>query len=146
VRIEMLRWKHPFGIRSHRGRFVAAFSRPVRRLVQTKTDAQVERRFVNIFVGNLDYQTTQDQLQAAFAQYGSVDRVNIVTDRDTGQPRGFAFVEMADSREAKTAIERLNGFEINGRAMNVNEARPRTEGGGGNRRGGGFGRGRGPRW
>ena len=133
---------HPVSSR----RFVAAFSCPVRRLVQTKTDAQVERRFVNIFVGNLDYQTTQDQLQAAFAQYGSVDRVNIVTDRDTGQPRGFAFVEMADSREAKTAIERLNGFEINGRAMNVNEARPRTEGGGGNRRGGGFGRGRGPRW
>jgi RNA recognition motif-containing protein len=101
---------------------------------------------VNIFVGNLDYRTTQDELQAAFAQYGSVDRVNIVTDRDTGQPRGFAFVEMADSREAKTAIDRLNGFEINGRAMNVNEARPKTEGGGGNRGGGGFGRGRGPRW
>jgi len=77
---------------------------------------------VNIFVGNLDYRTTEDQLQAAFAlfaQYGSVDRVNIVTDRDTRQPRGFAFVEMADSREAKTAIDRLNGFEINGRAMNV---------------------------
>ena len=74
-------------------------------------ECQVERRFVNIFVGNLDYRTTQDQLQAAFAQYGSVDRVNIVTDRDTGQPRGFAFVEMADSREAKTAIDRLNGFE-----------------------------------
>ena len=104
---------------------------------------------MNIFVGNLDYRTTEDQLQAAFAlfaQYGSVDRVNIVTDRDTRQPRGFAFVEMADSREAKTAIDRLNGFEINGRAMNVNEARPKTEGGGGNRRGGGFGRGRGPRW
>jgi RNA recognition motif-containing protein len=101
---------------------------------------------MNIFVGNLDYRTTEDQLREAFAQYGSVDRVNIMTDRDTGQPRGFAFVEMADSREAKTAIERLNGFEINSRAMNVNEARPKTEGGGGNRRGGGFGRGRGPRW
>jgi RNA recognition motif-containing protein len=101
---------------------------------------------VNIFVGNLDYRTTHDQLQAAFAQYGSVDRVNIVTDRDTGQPRGFAFVEMADSREAKTAIDRLNGFEINGPAMNVNEARPKAEGGGGNRTGGGFGRGSGPRW
>ena len=101
---------------------------------------------MNIFVGNLDYQTTEDQLQAAFAQYGRVDRVNIVTDRDTGQPRGFAFVEMADSREAKTAIDRLNGFEINGRAMNVNEARPKPEGRSGDRRGGGFGRGRGPRW
>jgi RNA recognition motif-containing protein len=59
---------------------------------------------VNIFVGNLDYGTTEDQLQDAFAQYGRVDRVNIMTDRDTGQPRGFAFVEMPDSREAKTAM------------------------------------------
>ena len=144
----MLRWKYPFRIRFHRGRFVAAlWSHAARR--SDKDECQVERRFVNIFVGNLDYRTTEDQLQAAFAlfaQYGSVDRVNIVTDRDTGQPRGFAFVEMADSREAQTAIDRLNGFEINGRAMNVNEARPKTEGGGGNRRGGGFGRGRGPRW
>jgi len=141
----MLRWKYPFGIRFHRGRFVAALWSHVAPR-SDKDECQVERRFVNIFVGNLDYRTTQDQLQAAFAQYGSVDRVNIVTDRDTGQPRGFAFVEMADSREAKTAIERLNGFAINGRALNVNEARPKTEGGGGNRRGGGFGRSRGPRW
>lgn len=95
---------------------------------------------MNIFVGNLSFQTTQDELHSAFAQYGNVDRVNIVTDRDTGQARGFAFVEMPDQREAETAISQLNGAELNGRAMNVNEARPKPAGGGG----GGFGgRGRG---
>ncbi len=109
---------------------------------------------VNIFVGNLSYQTNQDELHAAFAQYGSVERVNIVTDRDTGQPRGFAFVEMTERRDADTAISQLNGAELNGRAMNVNEARPKPAGGGGgygggggggfNRGGGGRGRG-GPR-
>ena len=89
----------------------------------------------NIFVGNLSYQTTQDDLHSAFAQYGSVERVNIVTDRDTGQPRGFAFVEMAESQGAQAAISHLNGAELNGRALNVNEARPKPAGGGG----GGFG-------
>jgi cold-inducible RNA-binding protein len=78
----------------------------------------------NIFVGNLSYQTTQEDLHAAFAQYGNVERVNIVTDRDTGQPRGFAFVEMTEKRDAETAIAQLNGAELNGRAINVNEARP----------------------
>jgi cold-inducible RNA-binding protein len=98
---------------------------------------------VNIFVGNLSYQTNQDELHAAFAQYGAVERVNIVTDRDTGQPRGFAFVEMTERRDAETAISQLNGAELNGRAMNVNEARPKPAGGGGG--GGGFGRGGGGR-
>src|SRR5579863_5001059 len=107
---------------------------------------------MNIFVGNLSFQTTQDELHAAFAQYGNVDRVNIVTDRDTGQPRGFAFVEMTDQNEAQTAIQQLNGAEMNGRALNVNEARPKPAGGGfgggggrrgGNRGGGGGGGGRG---
>lgn len=97
----------------------------------------------NIFVGNLSYQTTQDELHAAFAQYGNVERVNIVTDRDTGQPRGFAFVEMSDSGAAQNAISQLNGAEMNGRALNVNEARPKPAGGGGggygNRGGGGGG-------
>jgi cold-inducible RNA-binding protein len=113
----------------------------------------------NIFVGNLSYQTTQEELHAAFAQYGNVERVNIVTDRDTGQPRGFAFIEMTDRREAETAISQLNGAEMNGRALNVNEARPKPTGGGfgggrgsggggggfnrGNRGGGGGGGGRG---
>jgi len=107
---------------------------------------------MNIFVGNLSFQTTQDELHAAFAQYGNVDRVNIVTDRDTGQPRGFAFVEMSDQQEAQTAIEQLNGAEMNGRALNVNEARPKPAGGGfgggggrGGPRGGGFGGGGGGR-
>src|SRR6185369_9154950 len=118
----------------------------------------------NIFVGNLSYQTTQDDLHAAFAQYGNVERVNIVTDRATGQPRGFAFVEMSDKREAEAAIAQLNGAQLDGRALNVNEARPKPAGGGGggygdrprgggggggrggNRGGGGGGGGRGSRW
>jgi RNA recognition motif-containing protein len=100
----------------------------------------------NIFVGNLSYQVTQDELHAAFSQYGAVERVSIVTDRDTGQPRGFAFVEMTNRNEAENAINALNGQQIAGRAMNVNEARPREERGGG-RQGGGFGgRRREPRW
>lgn len=100
----------------------------------------------NIFVGNLSYQTTQDDLNAAFAAYGAVERVTIVTDRDTGQPRGFAFVEMTEKRDAETAISQLNGAEINGRALNVNEARPKPTGGsgfGGGRGAGGGGGGRG---
>lgn len=99
----------------------------------------------NIFVGNLSYNTTQDELYAAFAQYGGVERVNVVTDRDTGQPRGFAFVEMTNRNEAESAIAQLNGAELNGRAMNVNEARPKPTGGGGygNRAGGGGGGNRG---
>jgi len=106
----------------------------------------------NIFVGNLSYQTTQDDLYAAFAAYGNVERVNIITDRDTGQARGFAFVEMTEKNDADNAIRSLNGAELNGRALNVNEARPKPQGGfgggggggfGGNRSGGGGGRGRG---
>ncbi len=81
----------------------------------------------NIFVGNLSYRTTQDELQSAFAQYGGVERVNIVTDRDTGQSRGFAFVEMRDAGEAQAAITHLNGTELNGRVLNVNEARPKRQ-------------------
>lgn len=94
----------------------------------------------NIFVGNLSYQTSQDELHQAFSQYGSVERVNIVTDRETGQPRGFAFVEMTNRAEAEQAINSLNGTEMNGRALNVNEARPKPTGGGG---GGGYGGNRG---
>src|SRR5260221_13437158 len=89
----------------------------------------------NIFVGNLSFKTNQDELMSAFSQYGKVERVNIVTDRDSGQPRGFAFVEMTEKRDAETAIAQLNGAELNGRAINVNEARPKPAGGGG----GGFG-------
>lgn len=95
----------------------------------------------NIFVGNLSFQTTQDELFAAFSQYGAVERVNIVTDRDSGQSRGFAFVEMTERRDAENAIASLNGADLNGRAMNVNEARPKPAGGGGGFGGGGGGRG-----
>jgi len=97
----------------------------------------------NIFVGNLSYQTTQEDLQALFSQFGNVERINIVTDRDTGQPRGFAFVEMSSAGDAQNAISQLNGTQLQGRALNVNEARPKpTSGGerrgfGGQRRGGG---------
>lgn len=102
----------------------------------------------NIFVGNLSYQTTQEDLHAAFAAYGNVERVNIVTDRDTGQARGFAFVEMSEPQAAQTAIAQLNGTDLNGRTLNVNEARPKPTGGGygGRRNDSGGNRGRGSRW
>lgn len=90
----------------------------------------------NIFVGNLSFQTSREDLNAAFSQYGNVEQVNVVTDRDSGQPRGFAFVEMSELRDAEAAISALNGTELNGRAINVNVARPKTEGGGGRSAGG----------
>jgi cold-inducible RNA-binding protein len=99
----------------------------------------------NIFVGNLSYRATEDSVRAMFEAYGQVDRVSLVTDRDTGQPRGFGFVEMSVNAEADRAIAELNGRELDGRALNINEARPKEErggfggGGGGNRRGGGGG-------
>jgi cold-inducible RNA-binding protein len=95
----------------------------------------------NIFVGNLSFGTTEDSLRSMFQSYGSVDRVNIVTDRDSGQPRGFAFVEMAVDSEAENAINGLNGTDLDGRSLNVNEARPKTSSGGANRGGGGGNRG-----
>jgi cold-inducible RNA-binding protein len=104
-----------------------------------------ESLMTNIFVGNLSFKTTQEELHAAFANYGAVERVNIVTDRDSGQPRGFAFVEMTDRTAAESAIAQLNGEDLNGRAMNINEARPKPQGGSAHG-GGGGGRGRGARW
>lgn len=95
----------------------------------------------NIFVGNLDFGATEDQIRSLFEAYGAVDRVSIKTDRDTGRSRGFAFVEMANEAEAERAIAALNGTNLGGRALNVNEARPKTEGGGGGRPAGGGGRG-----
>ena len=91
----------------------------------------------NIFVGNLSFRSTEQDIRALFEAYGTVDRVNIVTDRESGQPRGFAFVEMSDDGEGDRAIAATNGRELGGRALNVNEARPKTSGGGG----GGGGRG-----
>jgi RNA recognition motif-containing protein len=99
----------------------------------------------NIFVGNLNFGATEGAVRSLFEAYGTVDRVNIITDRDTGQARGFGFVEMSANAEADRAIAELNGRELDGRALNVNEARPKTErgfGGGGGNGGGGGGRGR----
>jgi RNA recognition motif-containing protein len=84
----------------------------------------------NIFVGNLDFAATESSIRSLFEQFGNVERVNVVTDRDTGRSRGFAFVEMTDSSEADRAIAALNGTPLGGRNLNVNEARPKTEGGG----------------
>ena len=85
----------------------------------------------NIFVGNLDFAATESSLRSLFEPYGAIERVNLVTDRDTGRSRGFAFVEMTDAAEAERAISALNGHNLDGRALNVNEARPKTQGGGG---------------
>ena len=79
----------------------------------------------NIYVGNLDFSTSEDQLRTLFAAYGAVKTVTAVTDRDTGQPRGFAFVEMTNAAEARDAIRTLNGSVHGGRALIVNEARPK---------------------
>ncbi len=80
---------------------------------------------MNIFVGNLSFRATNADLEQLFAQYGTVDSAAIINDRDTGRSRGFGFVEMPDAEEGKKAIEELNGFEHEGRALTVNEARPR---------------------
>ena len=103
----------------------------------------------NIFVGNLSFNTNEDELRQAFEAYGQVDRVSIMTDRDTGRSRGFGFVEMASNEDGDKAITALNGSQVGGRTINVNEARPKTErgggGGGGGYGGGGGGRDRGGR-
>lgn len=91
---------------------------------------------MKLYVGNLSYTTTEDTLREVFGEFGRVDEVVIVMDRDTGRPRGFAFVTMGNDNEATTAIERLNETEIDGRRVVVNEARPKTPGGGGGGGGG----------
>lgn len=98
----------------------------------------------NIFVGNLSFSATEDDLRSLFEQYGTLERVTIVTDRDTGRSRGFGFVEMTNAPEADGAISGLDGREWNGRALKVNEALPRGAGGGGGRPSGGFGGGKRP--
>jgi len=80
---------------------------------------------VNIFVGNLVFSVTEQALRQLFESYGAVDTVNIITDRDTGRSKGFGFVEMPETQAAKAAIEGLNGHELDGRALTVNEAKPR---------------------
>ena len=107
---------------------------------------------MRIYVGNFSYEMTEQELREAFEAHGQVQEVNMITDRETGRPKGFGFVEMPTSAEAQAAISALNGKEFGGRTITVNEARPRQErssgggGGYGNRGGGGgFGGGRGDR-
>ena len=88
----------------------------------------------HLFVGNMHFGTTEGDLRALFEQFGEVTRLQVMTDRDTGRSRGFAFVDMADDQAATKAIAALNGKAVNGRALNVNEARPKPEGSAGNRK------------
>ena len=90
---------------------------------------------MKIYIGNMSYDTTEENLRQAFGEFGEVVSVNIITDRDSGRPKGFGFVEMGSKEEATAAIEALNGQDMNGRQVNVNEAKPRTDSG--NRGGGG---------
>jgi RNA recognition motif-containing protein len=96
---------------------------------------------IKLYVGNLAFRTTSDDLQQLFSQAGTVESASVVEDRDTGRSRGFGFVEMATKEEGEAAIAQFNGKEIDGRALTVNEARPREDRGGGGNRGGGGGRG-----
>jgi RNA recognition motif-containing protein len=100
---------------------------------------------MKLYVGNLSFQTSSDDLQELFAQAGTVESASVVEDRETGRSRGFGFVEMSTNEEGQAAIQQFNGREVGGRALNVNEAKPREDrgGGGGGNRGGGGGGGRG---
>ena len=98
---------------------------------------------MRIYVGNLSFGTTEHELQDRFAEFGDVEQVNIITDRETGRSRGFAFVTMADDNAGREAIEQVNGTDMGGRTLTVNEARPRTQNRGGYGGGGGGGRSRG---
>ncbi len=95
---------------------------------------------MKIYVGNLSYEVKSEELQQEFAAFGAVESVSLITDRDTGRPKGFAFVEMPSASEAQAAINKLNGKMLKERTMTVSAARPRAEGG--NRSGGGYGGGR----
>jgi RNA recognition motif-containing protein len=104
---------------------------------------------MKLYIGNLAFSTTEEALQAEFAAFGQVEEVAVISDRDTGRPRGFAFVSMNNDNEARAAIEALNGTELDGRTITVNEARPKSNvgGGGGGRGGSRSGRGGGgDRW
>ena len=96
-----------------------------------------------LYVGNLPFSATEDGVRALFSAHGTVEKVSLITDRDTGRPRGFGFVEMIDANQARSAIEGLDQKEVEGRALTVNEARPREERGGRGGGGGGYGGGRG---
>src|SRR5438874_4724477 len=94
-----------------------------------------------LYVGNLSYETTETELEALFAPFGTVQSAQVIMDRDTGRSKGFGFVEMGSSQEAQAAIDAMNGKEVDGRKLTVNEARPREERRGGGGGGGGGGRG-----
>jgi len=89
---------------------------------------------MNIYVGNISYSTSETNLEQAFSAFGTVESARIITDRDSGRSKGFGFVEMPEQKEAEAAIAALNGSELDGRSITVNEARPKPAGGGGNRR------------
>ena len=93
---------------------------------------------MKIYIGNVSFNTTEDQIRQAFENFGETTSVSMITDRDSGRPKGFGFVEMSNDEQGQAAIDGLNGTEFDGRSVKVNEARPRTEGGGG--RGGNRGR------
>jgi cold-inducible RNA-binding protein len=123
----------------------------VRRTCHTQIAHFEAIRLKNIFVGNLSFNTSEDELRQMFEAYGQVDRVSIMTDRDTGRSRGFGFVEMTNAEDGEKAIAALNGSQVGGRTLNVNEARPKNDrgsggGGGGRDRGGRDRGGRGQRW
>jgi RNA recognition motif-containing protein len=92
------------------------------------------RHFMKIYVGNLSFSTTGEQLREKFAEHGEVEEVTVVTDRDTGRAHGFGFVTMLNSEQAKAAIQALNSIELDGRALKVNEAQPHSDAGGPKRR------------
>jgi cold-inducible RNA-binding protein len=96
---------------------------------------------MKLYVGNLSFQTSSEDLQQLFAQAGTVESAAVVEDRDTGRSRGFGFIEMSSKEEGNAAIQKFNGYDLGGRALNVNEAKPREDRGGGGRNGGGGGRG-----
>ncbi len=87
----------------------------------------------NIYVGNLSFEATEDEIRGLFEEHGEVIKVNLITDRDTGRPRGFGFVEMADANQGRTAIEQVNGRELGGRSLKVNESKAPAARGGGQR-------------
>ncbi len=92
---------------------------------------------MNIYVGNLSFDVNEEDLRKTFEEFGKIESVNVIKDKYSGQSRGFGFVEMSDKAEAQSAVKGLNGKELKGRALSVNEARPRSEGRGGSGRGGG---------
>jgi cold-inducible RNA-binding protein len=125
-----------FDSRADLGSFASLGLNPRSDPAPTRYSANSEKKKMkNIYVGNLSFATSEETVRSLFEAHGNVDRVNIARDRDSGQPRGFGFVEMTNDSEAEQAMTALNGRDIDGRTLSVNEARPKTErsSGGGNR-------------